>query len=78
MKLPESASGMFALMAGFFYCIDSIALAIFIVANYGSITSGDLSILPAIIVYYSLPIVLGVIAVAFGAFFLGVVGSQGL
>jgi hypothetical protein len=42
-------------IAGILYAIDSLGLVIWIISNYGRFVSGDLNVIPALLLAYGVP-----------------------
>jgi len=53
--MPDSIFKIFGIIAGILYCVDTIGLGIFIMVNYGRIISGDISVIPALLLAYGVP-----------------------
>lgn len=60
--LPQSISGVIGLFVAILYAIESVGLLIFIVANYNAFVTGDINIIPALLLMYGFPGALWIIA----------------
>lgn len=62
MELPQSISGVIGLFVAIIYIIESVGLLVFIVANYNAFVTGNINIIPGLLLMYGTPGILWIIA----------------